>query len=468
MKYKELLKRAKAIYDEIETLALAQNADQAVIDTKFNEAKSLETQADRLKEVEERKAKLESPVLPADLPTGNLPVEAEQPQDNARKAAYVLQYGNEDAEVKAVIREAYGNNYEEDRIAQKAAFSKFVRFGDRRLNGTEQNLLRNYIMTPAQVKAAVLEGADPRQIKTTMVEAVGTLGGYIVPADFQAQIVERLPGMTVMRPRANKITTSRDSVSLAADSGGDDQYTSNVREYFVNEVPSGTASETNLTFNMLDVPVNTAMASVPLSKNLVEDAAVNIVAHLSNKLAEAAAINEDNRFLTGDGVGKPQGILPGGSNLSTRLTEVNSGSAATLESWDRLVRMTFGIASQYLANAVWIGRRSTFQAIAELKDGNGQYLWRSTLGDNVSGLNRTLLGFPVLLQESLPAIGANTYPLLFGDLGAYTIVDRVGMTIERYDDSTTAKTNTVEYVMRRRFGGQLLEAYRLCVMKIAA
>lgn len=463
MKYKELLNRAKALYEEIESIALSPNADQAVIDEKFNDAKSLELQAEKLKQVEERKAALQAPVLPADLPVGT-----PEPPQESRRAPHLAKYTTEDLEVKAVTDEVYGTNYAEKLHDQHVAFTKFIRFGDRRLRYDEQDLLRNHIMNPAMVKIAIREGLTPSQIKATMVEATGTLGGYIVPADFQSNIVQRLPGLTVIRERADKLTTSRDSVSLAADGGGDDQYTSNVREYFVNEVPTGSTSETNLTWTMVDVPVHTAMASVPMSKNLIEDAAVNIVDHLSKKLAEAAGINEDNRFLTGDGVGKPQGILPGGSNLGTRLTEVVSGSAAALESWDALIGMTFGIASQYLPRAVWVGRRSTFQAIAKLKDGNGQYLWRTTLGDNVSGLNRTLLGFPVLLQESLPEIGANTYPLLFGDLGGYTIIDRVGMTIDRYDDATTAKTNTVEYVMRRRFGGQLLEAYRLCVMKIAA
>jgi HK97 family phage major capsid protein len=52
-------------------------------------------------------------------------------------------------------------------------------------------------------------------------------------------------------------------------------------------------------------------------------------------------------------------------------------------------------------------------------------------------------------------------------VAAYTIVDRLGITVERYDDATTASTNSVKYVMRRRLGGQLLEPYRLTTLKIA-
>jgi HK97 family phage major capsid protein len=216
------------------------------------------------------------------------------------------------------------------------------------------------------------------------------------------------------------------------------------------------------------------MATVPMSRNLVEDAAFNIESYLSQKLAEASAIDEDNRFLTGDGVGKPQGILPGGTN-GLSLTEVVSGGASTLTfgaSDKGLVPLTFGIAAQYRQNAVWIAEKATYQAISQLTDGNGQYLWRSLFGNNSAqgGSNNlpALLGYPVLEQEAMPSIGSNAYPIIFGDLRGYTIVDRIGMQVERYLDSTTAVTNTIKYVMRRRLGGQVTEPWRFTVQKVAA
>ncbi len=68
----------------------------------------------------------------------------------------------------------------------------------------------------------------------------------------------------------------------------------------------------------------------------------------------------------------------------------------------------------------------------------------------------------------MPTIAANTFPLLFGDPRGYTIVDRIGMTIERFLDGTTAELNLVKYIMRRRLGGQPTELYRFVVQKCAA
>lgn len=476
--FNELNAKAVAALTEAEGLIKAQ-APQEEVDAKITEAEGFETRAASAKKIEERKAALATPQRPP-LPTGD-PVpdmksavnEGGEPDPTApfREAAYVLRFGTGDVPnepaVKSVLNDLYGKDYEQKRYDQQRGFNTYLRVGDRGLDYKAAQLLKTPLVTPAEAKALVLMGLDVPEMKSTMVESIGNLGGYVVPGDFSANVIQRLPGMTVVRGNADTLQTSRDMITLPVDKGGNDQYTSNIRETWVSETPASSASETNLLFSMKDIPIHTAMGSVPISKNLVEDAAFDIPAHLVNKFAEAAAINEDNTFLTGDGVGKPQGILPGGANTHS-ISEVISGHATLLNDFDALVAMTFELAPQYLANAKWIGERATFKAIAQLVDSDGAYHWRETRGDNVTGQKRVLLGHDVLMQESLPTIGANTYPLLFGDLGAYTLIDRIGMTVERYDDSTTAKTNSVEYVMRRRLGGQLLQPYRFVVLKISA
>ena len=102
-------------------------------------------------------------------------------------------------------------------------------------------------------------------------------------------------------------------------------------------------------------------------------------------------------------------------------------------------------------------------------DGVGQPLWREQYGrgttEGGAGSNRVLQGYTVLEQEAMPAVAANAFPLLFGDPEGYYIVDRIGMTIERFLDATTARQNQVVYVMRRRLGGQTVEPWRFSVLK---
>jgi HK97 family phage major capsid protein len=134
----------------------------------------------------------------------------------------------------------------------------------------------------------------------------------------------------------------------------------------VDEVPTSGAAATNLTFGQERLPIHTVMAETTLSRNLIEDAAFPLEAYLARKFAEAAAIDEDNQFLTGDGNGKPQGVLPGSAN-GLSLTEVNSGNANYL-TFDGLIGLTFGLSAQYRQNAVFVAEKATWRDIAKLQD----------------------------------------------------------------------------------------------------
>ena len=249
--------------------------------------------------------------------------------------------------------------------------------------------------------------------------------------------------------------------------GGDGRYTSPVRIQWVDETPTiGQLTPNYVTFGLRAINIHTAMAETPLSRNLLEDIAFDIEGYLSKKLAEAVALDEDRQFMIGNGVGKPKGILPNSINAMA-IPEVNSGGASTL-TWDGLIALTYGIAAQYRQGGVWLANRATYLAIAKMKQGDN-YLWTpyQFVGGEGGRLN-TLLGFPILESELMPDIGAGAFPIVFGDLGAYQIVDRLGMTVERFLDSQTARQNLVYFVMRRRLGGELIETWKLAVQKVSA
>jgi HK97 family phage major capsid protein len=67
----------------------------------------------------------------------------------------------------------------------------------------------------------------------------------------------------------------------------------------------------------------------------------------------------------------------------------------------------------------------------------------------------------------MPAIAANAYPILFGDLRGYYIVDRVGLSVEVLREIRALRGEVVVYA-RKRVGGQLVHDWRLKDMKLAA
>ena len=484
-KLKAALDAAKAALAAAETLT----GDEAK--AKLDEARAKRTEAERIRDqIAEAKAlgELETayapvrPVVPG-VGDGAVPQVAEAKSasvvektaeqelvDSAKSVAYVRRFGNEHDAVKGILTDLHGKDYQAQYWAQKVAFNRYVRGGEQAITSDQVRLLKGIILTPQAVKMSLDQGVDDLKVlKSMMVEASDTLGGYLVPVDFQMRVIEKLAELTLVRGRATQINTTRDRVEFPEATGGNGRYTSPVRVSWVDETPTvGQIASNYVQFGLRGINVHTAMAEAPLSRNFLEDLAFDIEGYLAQKLSESIALDEDEQFVKGDGVGKPRGILPGLANGNS-ITEVNSGGASTL-TWNGLIAMTYGIAAQYRQDGVWIANRDTYRTIAQMQDSTSHdYLWQAYQFDGgEAGRTKTLLGYQIVENELMPDIASNAYPILFGDLSAYTIVDQLGMTVERFIGAAEARQNLVYFVMRRRLGGDLLEPWKLCVQKVAS
>lgn len=383
-----------------------------------------------------------------------------------QQSAYVARFGDMDEAVKAILTDLHGADYAGKFYAQKSAFNKFLRKGEFALERSEYDLLKQIVLTPGVVKGALINGFDSvESTKATMGESIDSLGGFAAPVDFQTRVIERIQGLAVVRSRAAVDTTSRDRVEFPVIKGGNNVYTSAVRTSWTSEVNLADIT-TNLTLGSEVIPVHTMMAEAWLSRNNVEDAAFNIEEHLTRRIGESAALEENEKFLIGTGVGAPQGVLPGGTNALS-LSRVHSGSTTGV-TWDQILALYYGVAAQYRQNAVWVMEGATALAISQLKDTNFGYLWQPyQYAGGAMGPEVMLRGKAVLEDEAMPSIANGAFPIVFGDFTGYQIIDRVGMTIERYLDSAPARKNAIVYIMRRRVGGQVLEPWRFATMQCA-
>ena len=67
----------------------------------------------------------------------------------------------------------------------------------------------------------------------------------------------------------------------------------------------------------------------------------------------------------------------------------------------------------------------------------------------------------------MPDIAANSFPILFGDFRrGYIITDRTGINVLR-DDLTLSTAAVVQFVGRKRVGGQVVLAEAIRKLKIA-
>jgi len=489
-KLEELRKSIKAKLDEAEKLVEAGKFDeakalQAEVKTLSENAKVMAEgialkEAEEKAEAETKAAKLEAEneaLKVAAKKPARLPFETgeEKPTDGASGFA-TLKYGTIDPAVKAVIADLYGSdfNYNEAREAQMKAFVKYIRFGEGRLTPQEHTLLhasaKTILLRPEIIKAEVETGRTVAEIKATLEEGSNDLGGFLVPEDYRAEIIKRLMGNTVVRGRARVVTTTRDAIEWPKLEGGNTLYPSAVRVKWVDETPaSASVAETNPTWGLIRIPIHTVMARTNLSRNLLEDSAFNLLDVMSGMFADAMAIDEDAKFLTGQGAGTPQGVLGALGNGAqaapiTGVAATNSGNATDITA-DALTQLVYSVASQYRNAAAFVMNRTTQRDIRLLKDGESRYMWQPGL---IAGQPAALLGYPVLESESMDSIAANAHPIIYGDWGnGYIIADRVGMSVERVSDTTTTGQNQIALFARRRLGGQCVAPWAFGALKIS-
>ena len=451
---------------------LFSEARQLILDNKLDEGEAKLNQAKALKALE---TEVQSNRLDFGSPEAEKP--AQSVEDVATKAAYIKKYGKDlESDTAQIMRELYRTD----------DYAKLLRDKYRVVNTycktniiTDHRMAAMVLLTPEQIMSAVYGGVPVSDgqysIKATMVEAQDTLGGVLVPEEINTDVVQRLVGLTVVRSRARKFNTSRDALSFLVRTGGNKQYTGAVRSRMTSESPSSGSFNTNATWGKINIPVHVNLAKVPVSKSLLEDSTLNVLSEvLMPEFASEAAIKEDVQFLTGSGADEPQGILNGtaanGAPFNSDIQTQNSGQAAAL-AFDAFVRAPYKIAGQYRArtnaSTAWAFTSTTAGLLAALQDNTGAYLWTEMHGNNAVGAPTTLRGWQVAETEALAEVAANTYPVIFGDFQGYRIVDRIGMSVQRYDDSALADTDSVAFYMRRRYGGQVAEGYRFAVIKIS-
>lgn len=400
-----------------------------------------------------------------------LPFEQDDDTDKSSKSLnesiYLLKYGETNEAVKAVANDLYGSDYQQKRHDQKKAFTKYVATG--KLNYEEEKLLKTLIMLPEQIEQDVRKDVSYSTMKSTLQEALNDLGGYLTPEDYRVDLIRRMAEQTIVRRFARVVSTNRDAVEWPKLEGGNDRYTSAVRVTWIDEVPSdANGAETNPTFGMLRVPVHTVMARTDVSRNQLEDSAFNMISIIGELFAEAMAIDEDTKFLTGIGGDSPKGLLGNRSGAEaipeTGIESVVTGNATQLTA-DGLIDLVYSLPAQYRQNAIMLAARTSHRDLRKLKDGNSRYLWEPSMQ---AGEPARMLGYSIYESESVPTVAANSYPIVFGDMKGYLIVDRIGMSIERVEDTTTVGRNKIALFMRRRLGGQVIEPWRFKAQKTAA
>ena len=214
-------------------------------------------------------------------------------------------------------------------------------------------------------------------------------------------------------------------------------------------------------------------ASPKVTQKILDTSQYDVGAWLEKKVTEKFGRTEGVSFITGNGVLKPYGLLSGTpvtTGDATRawgtLQYIASGNASALPAsnpGDVIKNVMWSLRAPYRSGANWLMNSNTANALDKIKNGQGDYIWRDSMG---AGLPPSLLGYPVEFDENMPDIGADVFPVAFGNFKlGYVIIELNGIRVLR--DPFTAKPNVVFYTYKR-VGGDIDNSEAIKLLKIAA
>jgi HK97 family phage major capsid protein len=286
-------------------------------------------------------------------------------------------------------------------------------------------------------------------VHNVMSEGVNADGGYLVPTEFEKQIVDGLQEANVIRSLAKVITTSAERKIPVTATHSTAQWTAENAAYV--ESDSTFAQKSIDAFKLTDL--------VKVSVELLQDSMFDLESYIAGEFARAFGIAEEEAFCIGGGTDRPAGIF----TASGGEVGVTAGSATAI-AVDNLIDLIYSLKSPYRRNAVFLMRDVTVSALRKLKDGNGAYLWQPSAQ---AGQPDRLLGYPLHTSPYAPVAEAAALPVAFGDFKNYWIADRMGRTVQRLNE-LYAGNGQVGFIATERVDGKVILSEGIKLLKMAA
>lgn len=277
-------------------------------------------------------------------------------------------------------------------------------------------------------------------------------GGFTVPDEFERKLVEALEGNNIFRGMATVIRTSSSTrkIPIAEDTGE----ASWIDEG--EEIP-----ESDTTFGQTMLSAYKLGTMIKISNELLNDSAFDLASYIARRFGVRMGNAEERAFITGDGVGKPLGLLDDAS------AKVGVTAAKTTAiSFDEVFQLYYALKAPYRKKAEFLCNEALVLQLMTIKDNNGNYIWKPGLD---IGKPDTLLNRPLKTSAFMPEVTAGNKVMAFGDYSYYWIADRQNRTFRRLNE-LYARTDQVGFLTTQRVDGKLIlpEAVQVLQMKAGA
>lgn len=283
-----------------------------------------------------------------------------------------------------------------------------------------------------------------------LYEGSNAAGGYAVPVLVDGQIVPLAPADSGVRQLATVMVTKHD-----------------LRVPYETAIGTSTTKAETTAFAQSNAALNAFVLSAFLaggqtdvSFELLQDVETLPDFIIQDQLRAQQAV-EEPWFISGSGVGQPQGLI---GNVGAGVTE-EPDSAGNLVSISGTLDLVSALKSEYLPGASWLMNRATSVIIRKAQTLNGVFFpaWTRENGRDY------LHGFPVAYSASMPIAARGSVPLLFGDFKqGYIIGDRDTSDLSvKVLDQTNALLGLNSLLIYRRVDGRVRKSEAIAQYNIA-
>jgi len=231
------------------------------------------------------------------------------------------------------------------------------------------------------------------------------------------------------------------AVDYSKGAAGKSGFYGGVQTYYVDENEENTESDPK--FKSIELKAKEIAGYVEIPNSLLRDSPMSLEAFLSGpgSFGGALAWREDYDALRGTGGGQLLGILNSPAKIAvSRVTASKFGFVDAVTMASRMILS---------GSPLWIMSQSVMPQLFQMIDGASNNIW---LPNAANGRPDTLLSWPILWTEKLPALGTAGDVALV-DLSWYLLGDRQAVTLDVSKDFKF-KNNQTSFKVIEAIDGQ--------------
>ena len=286
-----------------------------------------------------------------------------------------------------------------------------------------------------------------------MTTGIGSEGGYLIPIQFASLLDNIALEAAVVRPRATLIpmTSPRLSFQIIDDQSHASTVFGGIVAFFKSEEAQLTASKPKFASVELDLHKLTVLCHV--SGEMLDWSPLSLDSWLPNKMGQALAWKEDEKFIGGNGgSGEPIGLLNATAILE--ISKETEQEAATLV-FENIIKMDARLwAPAGRGRVGWIANRTLKTQLPKLGYIEGVSSVPIFLpADGAAGRPlETLYGYPIIFTEKAQALGT-AGDIMLVNFEEYLIGDASGKTRAARDMGLKFDYDQVSYRLVPYTGG---------------